>query len=128
MAIGRTSGIVQKALRGLEVGVDGLKTETTDRESCKSNWAEPGPERIWSWATPSRRLHAGRSAQHHAHRPVVPVADPRKSSTSNWRWNKDAGRLDYATLWELASVVFPTCLAFLLNSAESRKCASCVTS
>jgi len=48
MAIGRTfAESFQKALRGLEVGVDGLNQKTTDREKLQVELAEPGPERIW---------------------------------------------------------------------------------
>ncbi len=48
MAIGRTfQESFQKALRGLEVGVDGLNQKTTDREKIQVELAEPGPERIW---------------------------------------------------------------------------------
>src|SRR5690606_40554821 len=36
-----------KALRGLEVGVDGLNQKTTDRERLQIQLGEPGPERIW---------------------------------------------------------------------------------
>jgi len=37
----------QKALRGLEVGVDGLNEKTQDREVLEKELGEPGPERIW---------------------------------------------------------------------------------
>ncbi|TFW09385.1 carbamoyl-phosphate synthase large subunit, partial [Oxalobacteraceae bacterium OM1] len=48
MAIGRTfQESFQKALRGLEVGVDGLNEKTTDRETIEEQLGEPGPERIW---------------------------------------------------------------------------------
>ncbi|WP_424194985.1 carbamoyl-phosphate synthase large subunit [Ampullimonas aquatilis] len=48
MAIGRTfQESFQKALRGLEVGVDGLNEKTQDRESLEVELGEPGPERIW---------------------------------------------------------------------------------
>ena len=48
MAIGRTfQESFQKALRGLEVGVDGLNQMTTDREKLQIELGEPGPERIW---------------------------------------------------------------------------------
>jgi carbamoyl-phosphate synthase large subunit len=48
MAIGRTfQESFQKALRGLEVGVDGLNQKTTDREIIERELGEPGPERIW---------------------------------------------------------------------------------
>src|SRR5262249_55522059 len=48
MAIGRTfQESFQKALRGLEIGVDGLNQRTTDRETLERELGEPGPERIW---------------------------------------------------------------------------------
>ncbi|WP_018912131.1 carbamoyl-phosphate synthase large subunit [Thiomonas sp. FB-6] len=48
MAIGRSfQESFQKALRGLEVGVDGLDQKTTDRETLERELGEPGPERIW---------------------------------------------------------------------------------
>ena len=48
MAMGRTfQESFQKALRGLEVGVDGLNQKTTDRETIEKELGEPGPERIW---------------------------------------------------------------------------------
>ena len=48
MAMGRTfQESFQKALRGLEVGVDGLNQKTTDREAIEEELGEPGPERIW---------------------------------------------------------------------------------
>ena len=48
MAIGRTfQESFQKALRGLEVGVDGLNQKTTDREKIQIELGEPGPERTW---------------------------------------------------------------------------------
>src|SRR5471032_1877706 len=48
MAIGRTfQESLQKALRGLEVGVDGLNEKTKDREKIEEELGEPGPERIW---------------------------------------------------------------------------------
>jgi carbamoyl-phosphate synthase large subunit len=48
MAMGRTfQESFQKALRGLEVGVDGLNEKTQDREVLEKELGEPGPERIW---------------------------------------------------------------------------------
>jgi carbamoyl-phosphate synthase large subunit len=48
MAIGRTfQESFQKALRGLEVGVDGMNQKTVDRETIEKELGEPGPERIW---------------------------------------------------------------------------------
>ncbi|HNR83274.1 carbamoyl-phosphate synthase large subunit, partial [Ottowia sp.] len=48
MAIGRTfQESFQKALRGLEVGVDGMNEKTQDREWLEKELGEPGPDRIW---------------------------------------------------------------------------------
>src|SRR3989344_5135206 len=48
MAMGRTfQESFQKALRGLEVGVDGMNEKTQDRETTEKELGEPGPERIW---------------------------------------------------------------------------------
>jgi len=48
MAMGRTfQESFQKALRGLEVGVDGMNEKTQDREILERELGEPGPERIW---------------------------------------------------------------------------------
>jgi carbamoyl-phosphate synthase large subunit len=49
MAIGRTfQESFQKALRGLEVGVNGLDTKFDDREAIVSELGNPGPDRIWA--------------------------------------------------------------------------------
>ena len=48
MAIGRTfQESLQKALRGLETGVDGLDEKTDNLEKIQSELANPGAERIW---------------------------------------------------------------------------------
>lgn len=48
MAIGRNfQESFQKALRGLEVGVDGLDEKTTDLNEIITEIKAPGPERIW---------------------------------------------------------------------------------
>jgi len=48
MAIGRTfQESLQKALRGLEVGVDGLDEKTSDVDEIILEIKSPGPERIW---------------------------------------------------------------------------------
>ena len=49
MAMGRTfQESFQKALRGLEVGVDGLDSKYTDKEAVAAELGAPGPERIWA--------------------------------------------------------------------------------
>ncbi len=48
MAIGRTfQESLQKALRGLETGMDGLDEKTDNQETIRTELANPGPERIW---------------------------------------------------------------------------------
>jgi carbamoyl-phosphate synthase large subunit len=48
MAIGRTfQESLQKALRGLEIGVDGLDEKTSDIETIAAELSDPGPDRIW---------------------------------------------------------------------------------
>ena len=48
MAIGRTfQESFQKALRGLEVGSDGLDGHSSDRDEIVEEIGEPGPNRIW---------------------------------------------------------------------------------
>jgi len=49
MAIGRTfQESFQKALRGLEVGVNGLDQKYSEREAIVSELGNPGPDRIWA--------------------------------------------------------------------------------
>jgi carbamoyl-phosphate synthase large subunit len=48
MAMGRTfQESLQKALRGLETGMDGLDEKTTDRDRIESELSDPGPDRLW---------------------------------------------------------------------------------
>ena len=48
MAIGRTfQEALQKALRGLETGKDGLNEISTDRATIHHEISEPGPDRLW---------------------------------------------------------------------------------
>ena len=48
MAMGRNfQESFQKALRGLEVGVDGMNEKTQDREILERELGVPGPDRIW---------------------------------------------------------------------------------
>ncbi|MDR0480420.1 MAG: carbamoyl-phosphate synthase large subunit [Gallionellaceae bacterium] len=49
MAIGRTfQESFQKALRGLEVGVNGLDEKMSDQDAIAAELGSPGPERIWA--------------------------------------------------------------------------------
>jgi carbamoyl-phosphate synthase large subunit len=48
MAIGRTfQESFQKALRGLDIGVDGLRRAATGRDVIAQQLRQPGPQRIW---------------------------------------------------------------------------------
>jgi carbamoyl-phosphate synthase large subunit len=48
MAMGRTlQESLQKALRGLETGADGLDERTTERDLIEQELAHPGPDRLW---------------------------------------------------------------------------------
>jgi len=48
MAMGRTfQESLQKALRGLETGADGLDEKTNDRDTLEAELGNPGSERIW---------------------------------------------------------------------------------
>jgi carbamoyl-phosphate synthase large subunit len=48
MAIGRTfQESLQKALRGLEVGVDGFNLKSIDRDKISEHLSNPTPERLW---------------------------------------------------------------------------------
>jgi carbamoyl-phosphate synthase large subunit len=48
MAMGRTiQESMQKALRGLETGVDGFDEKTTDLDAIENELGDPGPERIF---------------------------------------------------------------------------------
>ena len=48
MAIGRTfQESLQKALRGLEVGVDGFNLKTVDPATIDEQLARPTPDRLW---------------------------------------------------------------------------------
>jgi carbamoyl-phosphate synthase large subunit len=54
MAMGRTfQESFQKALRGLEVGVDGLDEKSTDRDEVIEEIGEPARTASGTWATPS---------------------------------------------------------------------------
>ena len=68
MAIGRTfQESFQKALRGLEIGVDGLDEKTTDIEAIAAELGDPGPERIWYVADAFRHGMTFDEIQEHTH-------------------------------------------------------------
>ena len=77
MAMGRTfQESFQKALRGLEVGVDGMNEKTQDREVLEKELGEPGPERIWYVGDAFAAGHErGRGVCADQDRPLVSGAD-----------------------------------------------------
>ena len=90
MAIGRTfQESLQKALRGLEIGVDGLDAKdhgAATRSSAKS--ANAGPDRIWYVGDAFRHRHdAAEIFAETAHRSVVPRADRADHPEANRRWS-----------------------------------------
>ncbi len=79
MAIGRTfQESFQKALRGLEVGVNGLDSKYSDREAIivRTRQPRPGSYLGGERCVPPRH-ERGRSIQRQQDRPVVPGADRR---------------------------------------------------
>src|SRR5690242_4720403 len=68
MAIGRTfQESLQKALRGLEIGADGLDEKTGDMETIAAELGDPGPERIWYIADAFRHGMVFDEIQEHTH-------------------------------------------------------------
>ncbi|MGS1009875.1 carbamoyl-phosphate synthase large subunit [Achromobacter anxifer] len=122
MAIGRTfQESFQKALRGLEVGVDGLNQKTTDREKLQVELGEPGPERIWYVGDAFAQGFTLDEVHNITHidpwflSQIKEIVDIELALEQ-----KTLADLDYATLWELKRRGFSDRrLAFLLDSSES---------
>lgn len=122
MAIGRTfQESFQKALRGLEVGVDGLNQKTTDREKLQVELGEPGPERIWYVGDAFAQGFTLDEVHDITHidpwflSQIKEIVDIELALEQ-----KTLSDLDYATLWELKRRGFSDRrLAFLLDTVES---------
>ena len=122
MAIGRTfQESFQKALRGLEVGVDGLNQKTTDREKLQVELGEPGPERIWYVGDAFAQGFTLDEVHNITHidpwflSQIKEIVDIELALEQ-----KTLADLDYATLFELKRRGFSDRrLAFLLDSVES---------
>lgn len=122
MAMGRTfQESFQKALRGLEVGVDGLNQKTTDREKLQVELGEPGPERIWyvgdafAQGFTLDEVHGLTRIDPWFLAQIKEIVDIELALEQ-----KTLADLDYATLWELKRRGFSDRrLAFLLDSSES---------
>ncbi|ANN79114.1 carbamoyl-phosphate synthase large subunit [Bordetella flabilis] len=122
MAIGRTfQESFQKALRGLEVGVDGLNQKTTDREKLQVELGEPGPERIWyvgdafAQGFTLDEVHALTHIDPWFLAQIKEIVDIELALEQ-----KTLADLDYDTLWQLKRRGFSDRrLAFLLDTSES---------
>lgn len=122
MAMGRTfQESFQKALRGLEVGVDGLNQKTTDREKLQIELGEPGPERIWyvgdafAQGFTLDEVHGLTRIDPWFLAQIKEIVDIELALEQ-----KTLADLDYAILWELKRCGFSDRrLAFLLDSSES---------
>ncbi|AEC18640.1 carbamoyl phosphate synthase large subunit [Pusillimonas sp. T7-7] len=122
MAIGRTfQESFQKALRGLEVGVDGLNQKTTDREKLQIELGEPGPERIWyvgdafAQGFSLEEVHGLTSIDPWFLAQIKEIVDIELALEQ-----KTLADLDYDTVWQLKRRGFSDRrLAFLLDSSES---------
>ncbi|MEB2398867.1 MAG: carbamoyl-phosphate synthase large subunit [Alcaligenaceae bacterium] len=122
MAIGRTfQESFQKALRGLEVGVDGLNQKTTDREKLQVELGEPGPERIWyvgdafAQGFTLEEVHALTSIDPWFLAQIKEIVDIELALEQ-----KTLADLDYETVWQLKRRGFSDRrLAFLLDTSES---------
>ena len=122
MAIGRTfQESFQKALRGLEVGVDGLNQKTTDREKLQVELGEPGPERIWyvgdafAQGFSLDEVHALTSIDPWFLAQIKEIVDIELALEQ-----KTLADLDYDTVWQLKRRGFSDRrLAFLLDTSET---------
>src|SRR5690554_1933988 len=122
MAIGRTfQESFQKALRGLEVGVDGLNQKTTDREKLQIELGEPGPERIWyvgdafAQGFSLDEVHSLTSIDPWFLAQIKEIVDIELALEQ-----KTLSDLDFETVWELKRRGFSDRrLAFLLDTSEA---------
>jgi carbamoyl-phosphate synthase large subunit len=122
MAIGRTfQESFQKALRGLEVGVDGLNQKTTDREKLQVELGEPGPERIWyvgdafAQGFSLEEVHTLTSIDPWFLAQIKQIVDIELALEQ-----RTLADLDRDTMWQLKRRGFSDRrLAFLLDTAES---------
>ncbi len=122
MAIGRTfQESFQKALRGLEVGVDGLNQKTTDREKLQVELGEPGPERIWyvgdafAQGFSLEEVHSLTSIDPWFLAQIKEIVDIELALEQ-----KTLADLDFETVWQLKRRGFSDRrLAFLLDTTEA---------
>ena len=91
---------MQKALRGLETGIDGFSEQSADREEIVQEIGEAGPERLLYVGDAFRIGHESRrDLRGDGDRPLVPGGRSRRSSLQKKRW--PAARLDSLSEAEL---------------------------
>src|SRR6266850_2314251 len=121
MAIGRTfQESIQKALRGLETGIDGFDEKTTERETIETELADAGPERILFLAD-ALRIGMSREEAHQLTRidpwflaQIEDIIRQEKALAGRL-----IGDLDRDTLWTLKRAGFSDRrLAKLLNATQ----------
>jgi carbamoyl-phosphate synthase large subunit len=121
MAMGRTfQESMQKALRGLETGIDGFDEKTADRETIETELADAGPERILFLAD-ALRIGMSREEVHQLTRidpwflaQIEDIIRQEKALAG-----KRIGDLDRDTLWTLKRAGFSDRrLAKLLNATQ----------
>ncbi|UOF93818.1 MAG: carbamoyl-phosphate synthase large subunit [Bordetella sp.] len=123
MAIGRTfQESFQKALRGLENGIDGLSNSNNcDEEKLCKELSEPGPERIWylssafSQGFTLEKVYELTNIDPWFLSQIKELVDLECILR-----NKDISDLTHNILWKLKRYGFSdNCLGFLLNTTES---------
>ncbi len=121
MAMGRTfQESMQKALRGLETGIDGFDEKTADRETIETELADAGPERIL-FVADGLRIGMNREEVHQLTRidpwflaQIEDIIRQEKALAG-----KRIGDLDRDTLWTLKRAGFSDRrLAKLLNATQ----------
>ncbi|MEC5159235.1 carbamoyl-phosphate synthase large subunit [Janthinobacterium sp. CG_S6] len=122
MAIGRTfQEAFQKALRGLEVGVDGLRRNGSGRAVIDEELAAPGPDRIWYLGEAFAQGYS--LEQVHALSRIDPwfLAQLQDLiATELWLAGQSLGALDKGVLFELKQQGFgDRRLATLLHTSEA---------
>ncbi|HEV8261681.1 MAG TPA: carbamoyl-phosphate synthase large subunit, partial [Burkholderiales bacterium] len=121
MAMGRTfQESIQKALRGLETGIDGFDEMTTERETIETELADAGPDRILFLAD-ALRIGMSREEVHQLTRIdpwfLAQIEDITRHEKA--LAGKRIGDLDCGTLWTLKRAGFSDRrLAKLLSASQ----------
>jgi carbamoyl-phosphate synthase large subunit len=121
MAIGRTfQESFQKALRGLEIGVDGLHNKTTERKIIEKELSAAGPERIFYVADAFARGFTLDKVHQLTHiDPWFLVQIQEIVEIEAWLATQSLAGLDKATLYKLKQKGFADRrLAHLLNTTD----------